>query len=307
MDVLTEVLRGVHSRNQIYGRLELTAPWGMRVEGPSRLSFYAVSRGGGVLEARGRRLQLAVGDLVFLRAGIAHTLKDHPRTRAVSVAEVYAQRGGRCGGLVRYGGDGAPTTIVSGAFSFEATHLHPLIAHLPEVLHVEGDGGSAARWLESTLQFIASEMHVEAPGYELVAGRLADVLFVHALRSHMRTGPCEAAGWLRAIADPQLGPAFQRMHERPGAPWTVDTLARAASMSRSAYAARFKAMLGIAPLTYLTRWRMQRAAELLRTGTAALSEVAASVGYETDGAFVKTFKRHLGETPGAYRRRERAA
>jgi transcriptional regulator GlxA family with amidase domain len=192
---------------------------------------------------------------------------------------------------------------VSGAFSFESTALHPLVSQLPDVLHVQGDEGLTARWLESTLQFMASEMHAEEPGYELVASRLADVLLVQALRSHVRSGPCDAGGFLRALGDPHLGVAFQRMHAEPDRPWTVETLARAASMSRSAFAARFRAVLGTSPLTYLTKWRIYRATELLTNGKASLSEVANAVGYETDGAFVKAFKRHLGETPGAYRRR----
>jgi len=307
MDVLTDLLRSLRSRNQIYGRLELTAPWGLRVHAGTRLSFYAVSRGDAILETKRRTIRLATGDIVFIREGLAHTLKNCARTRAVSVSEVFEQRGGRCGGLISYGGGGEQTTIVSGGFAFETTTLDPLIAHFPEVLHVEGDGGTAARWLESTLQFMASEMHAEAPGYELVASRLADVLFVHALRTHVRAHPCESANWLRAIGDPQLGVAFQRMHERPDAPWTVEALARAASMSRSAFAARFTEVLEISPLAYLTRWRMHRAAELLVASTSTVNEVAGVVGYETESAFTKVFKRHFGETPGAYRRARRPA
>lgn len=303
MDVLTEVLRDGRARCAIYGRLELTAPWGVRVEGASRLTFYAIARGGAVLEAKGTKLHLGVGDLVFLRKGLLHTLKDQPRSRAASVDEVYAQRGGRCGGLVQYGGGGAPSTIISGGFSFEPIVFNPVLAALPDVLHVPGDAGGLVHWLESTMHLMASEMHAEEPGYELVASRLADVLFIHALRSHVKRNPCEA-GWIRAIGDPQLGVAFQRMHARPGDPWTVESLAEAASMSRSAFAARFKELLGVAPLAYLTRWRMHRATELLASHS--ISDVASAVGYETESAFTKVFKRHVGDTPGAYRKKLRA-
>lgn len=305
MDVLTDVLRGVRYANQIYGRFELSAPWGMRVPSPGRLSFYAVSRGTCVLEADKKRFDLGTGDLVLLRAGLSHTIKDHARSRTVSAEEIYAQRGGRCGGLVRYGGDGAPTSIVVGAFCFERSSFDPVLASLPPVLHVPSDDGMTARWLDSTLQFMASEMHAEEPGYELVASRLADVLFVHALRALVRTTPCTSAAWLRALGDPELGIVFQRMHAKPGDPWTVESLARTASMSRSAFASRFKEVLGLAPLAYLTQVRMRRATELLATTSATMTEVANAVGYDTDGAFVKTFKRHVGETPGVYRRRTR--
>ncbi|WP_437945006.1 AraC family transcriptional regulator [Sorangium sp. So ce296] len=306
MDILTETLRSVQLRSQIYGRLEMKAPWGMRVDGHDVTTFYALSRGGCVLDVGGRRLTLAPGDVVFLRARLAHALRDRPGSRAVSAEEVYAQRGGRCGGIVHYGGEGAPTTIVAGGLHFTDARLNPLVASLPEVMHVKGDGGVATRWLESTLQFVAAEMDAELPGHELVAGRLADVLFVQALRTHVAGVTCEEAGWLRALWDPTLGVALQRMHERPADPWTVEALARAAGVSRSAFAARFKGVLGLAPLEYLTRWRMHRAADMLADEAASTAAVATAVGYDTDGAFLKAFKRHMGETPGAYRRKARA-
>jgi AraC-like DNA-binding protein len=307
MDVLTEVLRDGRTRTAIYGRLELRAPWGFRVDGTRHLSFYALARGVAVLDVGGSKIHLGAGDLVFLKKGLAHTVKDHPRSRAASIEQVYAERGGRCGGIVQYGGGGAPTTIISGGFELDTTALNPLVAYLPEVIHVAGDGNgdSVVRWLESTLRFMASEMHTEEPGYELVASRLADVLFVHALRSHVKTNPCEM-GWLRAIGDAQLGVAFQRMHEHPDEDWTVERLAKAASMSRSAFAMRFKEVLGIAPLTYLTRWRMHRATDLLASSSMTIAHVAGAVGYETESSFTKVFKRHVGETPGAYRRKLRA-
>jgi len=307
MDVLSEALRSVALRSQIYGRLELKAPWGMRVEAPAVTTFYALSRGGCVLETREQRLTLAAGDVVLLRAGLGHTLRDRPGSRVVSPTAVYAQRGGRCGGIVYYGGGGAPTTIVAGGLHFIDTRLSPLVAGLPEVIHVQGDGGVTSRWLESTLQFVASEMDAELPGYELVASRLADVLFVQALRAHVANVTDEQVGWLRALSDPALGVALQRMHERPVEPWTVAALARSAGMSRSAFAARFKAVLGISPLAYLTRWRMQRAAEMLIDGAASTIAVASAVGYVTHSAFAKAFKRYTGETPGAYRHKTRDA
>jgi AraC-like DNA-binding protein len=306
MDVLTEVLRDARTRTAIHGRLELSAPWGIRATAAPRMSFYAVIRGAAVLASGRHTLRLAAGDLVFLREGLVHTLRDHVRSRVTNVADIYAKRSGRCGAIVRHGGGGAQITIIAGAVSFETTTLDPLLHYLPDVIHVAGEDRAVVQWLDSTLHMMAFEMHAEEPGYELVASRLADVLFVHALRSHVRLNPCQA-GWMRAIGDAQLGVAFQRMHERPDEPWTVETLARAASMSRSAFAARFKELLGLSPLAYLTRWRIHRAAELLVSSSKTVADIAGIVGYETESAFSKVFKRHLGETPGAYRRRRRGA
>ncbi|AKU97497.1 Transcriptional regulator, AraC family [Labilithrix luteola] len=310
MDVLAEALRAVHLRSRIYGRLELKAPWGMRLLRSERPEahrteplFYAVSRGNCLLEIDGKRIPLAGGDFVFILDGTSHVLKDAPKSKVATVAEVYAQRGGRCGGIVQYGGDGAETTIISGSFLFEGILLSPIVESLPRFLHVKGDGGVASRWLESTMQFVASEMESELPGYETVASRLADVLFVQALRTHVQSLPEGRGGWLRALFDPKLSVVLQRLHEKPDEPWSVESLARVAGMSRSVFASRFKSVMGEAPLAYLTRWRMHRATQLIASGAASTSELAEAVGYETESAFVKAFKRHVGETPGAYRRR----
>lgn len=303
MDVLADTLRSIRLRSMINGRMEMSAPWGMRVDARIMGMFYVVSRGSCVLEIHGGLLTLAAGDFIFVLGGVPYVLKDAPRTRPVPASEIYANRGGRCGGVIRYGGGGAPTTIICGRFIFEGLALSPLIESLPPILHVKGDGGIATRWLESTMQFVASEMEAEQPGYETVANRLGEVLLIQALRTHVASLPVEQGGWLRALVDPELGVVLQRLHERPQETWTVESLARTAGMSRSVFAARFKALIGEGPLTYLTRWRMHRAMQLMTEEAWSASAIAQAVGYETDSAFVKAFKRHVGETPGSFRRR----
>jgi AraC-like DNA-binding protein len=158
------------------------------------------------------------------------------------------------------------------------------------------------KWLETSLQFMASEMASGQPGAETVVSRLADILFVQAVRAHLAQGRAGATGWLRAIVDPRIGPALSLIHQRPEEPWTVEALASRVAMSRSAFAARFTALVEEPPLTYLTRWRMHRATRLLRTSPANVGEIAARVGYEAEAAFNKAFKRWIGVPPGAYRR-----
>ncbi|WP_342629690.1 AraC family transcriptional regulator [Nguyenibacter vanlangensis] len=305
MDVLTDLLRGVRSRNQIYGLLDLSAPWGLRVSSLDRLSFYSVLRGSAVLSSHDKSLEIGAGEVVLVRKGVAHSLKDRACSRTVSVEELFAELGGHCGGIIPIGGGGVGSEILAGGFLFETTVLDPLFANLPDLLHVRSDCAEAARLLESTLNIMASEMRAGAPGHEMIASRLADILFIHALRFHVRDSLCKSANWLTAITDPKLAAAFRRMHERPDEPWTVEMLARTAAMSRSAFAQRFTVVLGLGPLTYLTRWRMHRAAEMLSVETVNVCEIAARVGYETESAFAKVFKRHFGETPAIYRRRHR--
>ena len=313
MDVMTDALEAIHLKSVIHGRLELSAPWGFRVDfGHS--GFYVVTRGNCWLEVDGvdEPVQLASGDFVLLPHRQPHVLRDSRRTKAAAASEVFARcpkstQGCQPGGIRRYGGGGALTTMVGGCFLFEDGAQNPLVASLPPIVHVKGDGGRAVQWLEASLQFVASEMASGQPGAETVVSRLADILFVQAVRAHLAQSADETTGWLRALVDTQVGAALGLMHEKPEEPWTVEALASRVAMSRSAFAARFAQLVGEPPLTYLTRWRMQKATRLLRDRHASIGEVASRVGYEAEAAFSKAFKRWTGVAPGAYRRAEAAS
>jgi len=307
MDVLADSLRSLRLHTEVYGRLDLTAPWGLRLDFGERASggfFHAVARGGCWLEVERRQIALAAGDWVFLLGATPHALRDSPRTRTRPLPDVYAERGGSCGGVLRYGGDGLGTTLVSFSFAFEGSWLNPVLATLPRLLHVKADGVLSTRWVESTVQLLASEMETGRPGHEIVATRLADILFVHALRTYAAALP-GAGGWLRALEDPRLGLVLQRLHERPADPWTVETMAKVAGISRSTFAERFQHVIGEGPSAYLTRWRMHTAMQLMNDSDRALSAIAEAVGYDNESAFGKAFRRHVGQAPGAFRRRAR--
>jgi AraC-like DNA-binding protein len=157
--------------------------------------------------------------------------------------------------------------------------------------------------LHITMQALASEMGEQAPGSEVVATRLAEALFIQVLRAHIASGPERNKGWLRAVFDPQIGTALSAIHDGVNTPWTVESLAAAAGMSRSAFAARFKELLGQTPLEYVTEWRMQKAMQLLQQRDKKLIDVARWVGYKSDAAFSKAFKRVVGANPGEYLKR----
>lgn len=300
-DVLADVLRGVQLRSRVHARYDLTAPWGMKMTAAPNPLFYAVMRGNCVLTLDDADLPLTGGDFVFISPGRSFTLRDRRQTRAVPLADVYATRGLRCGGLLSYGGGGIETQIIIGSFAFDGSSLSPLASQLPALLHVKNGGTTPARWLESTLQFVAAEIEAKQPGYETTVSRLADVLFVQALRAHMASSSTEN-GWLRALVEPRLGIVLKHIHEKPEEPWTLEKLSRLAGMSRSVFAARFKLLVGEAPLTYVSRWRIHRAIQLMNGGAASMGEIARGVGYETESSFGKAFKRHMGMTPGELRR-----
>jgi AraC-like DNA-binding protein len=313
-DVVSEVLRAVRLGAEVFGRFELSAPWGMRVPAtPDHLSFYVIARGGAWLEleeerrrAPSHQLALSAGDVVLLAHGHAHVLRD-PGRGARTVREAIAVGCPRPTSVepVRFGGGGPVTALVAGAFRFAAPARSVLLETLPAVLHIPAGEATTSPQLAAAVQLILAESAAPGPGSTLVSARLAEILLVHALRAHASAHGEEKQG-LCALADPGIGASLRMMHARPAEPWTVDSLARAVGMSRSAYAARFTALVGEAPLQYLTRWRMTQAAELLREGDESVPAIAERVGYRNAAAFMKAFTRIEGVGPGAYRRNRRA-
>jgi AraC-like DNA-binding protein len=257
-------------------------------------------------------LLLTSGDLVALPHGHEHVLRDVDGSDVVSLQSLLdctdASERRQQARQLRVGGEGAVTTLVSGSINFEDRRNNPLLAVLPPVIPLLGEAGRSVPWLESTLQFIACEATARRPGAQTVISRLADILFIQIVRGHLAalgeaTG--DGPGWLGALAEPQIGAALSLVHQRPEQSWTVASLAQRVGMSRSAFASRFTRLVGEPPLHYVTRWRMQKAAGLLREGRSTLAEIAEQVGYESETAFSKAFKRAVGSSPGAYRRASR--
>jgi len=298
-------------------RLEATAPWGVKQEneGEERVTpsgkkipaadlahFAMLSRGNCWLSVEGieEPIPLTGGDCFLLARGTSIVLRDSPRTRPKwSFREIGARAQGN---VAVCGGGGAATTIVCGSLSFDRASLKPITQLMPNFILMKADQARTAA-LHNTVQALASEMAEQAPGSEVVATRLAEVLVVQLLRAHIASGPARNRGWLRAVFDPQVGTALSAVHDKVNAPWTVESLAEAAGMSRSAFAARFKQLLGHTPLEYVTEWRMQKAMQLLQQRDKKLIDVARSVGYESDAAFSKAFKRVVGSNTGEYIKR----
>jgi AraC-like DNA-binding protein len=317
LDPIADIFKTMHVAAVVHSRLEATAPWGLMREGkqteqkarhsvlkdflPLQLAHFGlVSRGNCWLtvEEMADPIPLTGGDCFLVAPGISYSLRDNPRSQARSFCEV-APRDGH--NVIQYGGGGAPTTIISGFLSFETLSLKPITQLLPSLILIKADQPQSLA-LHAALQLLASEIMEHAPGSEVVANRLAEVLFIQAIRAHIASGSetCKR-GWLRAIFDPQIGAALTSIHENVKAAWTVRSLAQAAGMSRSAFALRFKELLGQTPLEYVTDWRMQKAIQLLQQRDKKLFEIAQSVGYESNAAFNKAFKRIVGVTPGEYR------
>jgi len=318
LDPITDIFETMHVTAFGQHRLEATAPWGLMHEerneekgtpsgekiSPRDLAHFAMlSRGNCWLSVEGipEPIPLTGGDCILLARGISFVLRDSPRTRPRSSFREIARKANR--NVVHYGGGGAPTTIVCGSLGFDRASLKPISRLLPSFILIKADEARTLA-LHNTLQALAAEMAEQAPGSEVVANRLAEVLFIQTLRAYIASGPeWSNKGWLRAIFDRQMGTALSAIHDSVHTPWTVESLAEAAGMSRSAFAARFKELLGQTPLEYVTEWRMQKAMQLLEQRDKKLIEVARSVGYESDAAFSKAFKRVVGANPGEYLKR----
>ncbi len=304
-DVLTTVMDAVRLRSRVFCRSELKAPWGMALKRSDYAHFHVIERGGAWLRIAGKEpVALAGGDLVVVPHGTGHTLADSLVTKARPLADMAGHRASEGGCVVmRGGGAGAETQLVCGSFRFERRDAHPLLELLPPLIHLRPAETPAADWLEATLRFLAWETRESKPGTETIVSRLTDVLFVQVLRAWIETAPEGRGGWLGALRDRQIGSALAHLHRSPERDWTNASLAEAVGMSRSRFAARFTALVGEPPLAYLSRWRLETAAGLLQAGAPGLAEVASRVGYESEAAFSKAFRRRFGVPPGAYRRR----
>jgi AraC-like DNA-binding protein len=317
LDPITDIFRTMRVTAFGLHRLEATAPWGVKQETqseakappadkkmpPTDLAHFAMlSRGNCWLSVEGvpKPIPLTGGDCFLVARGTSIVLRDSPRTRPKwSFREIAAKAKGN---VALYGGGGAPTTIVCGSLSFDHASLQPITQLLPSFILIKADQARTLA-LHITMQALASEMAEQTPGSEVVATRLAEVLFIQVLRAHIASGPERSKGWLRAVFDPQMGAALSAIHDRVNTPWTVESLAEAAGMSRSSFAAGFKELLGQTPLEYVTEWRMQKAMPLLQQRDKKLIDVARLVGYESDAAFSKAFKRVVGSNPGEYLKR----
>ncbi|MBZ5672902.1 MAG: AraC family transcriptional regulator [Acidobacteriia bacterium] len=276
MDAITDFLSAVRVQGVCYGRIQLSTTWTPRADAGSHSAFGLISYGQAWIDFSdaAERLQLSHGDFFLLAPG---------RKYVLSTA-----------------GD-APAAIIAGRFSFDDTHSKPLTDFLPPLILIRG-GQPQALPLQKTLELLASEVSGSTPGSEVAVRHLADLLLIQALRAHLTDGEGNGTGWLHALSDAHIGAALNSMHQRIDHPWTVASLASEAGMSRSAFAQRFKALMSESPLEYLTRWRMYRGSDLLRESDRKLADVAQAVGYDSDGAFHKAFKRVLGIAPGEYRR-----
>jgi AraC-like DNA-binding protein len=300
------VLAHLYIRGALYCRSDLRAPWAFSMDRKPIGGFHAITQGKGWLEVEGEKEKIedSSGDLIVLPHGHAHSLRDDPATSPTPLEQILAQNPLEDGIRLRMGSRGPITVLLCGSFQLEGRSSHPLVANLPKVIHIRRKNRGAASWMHSTLRQIEMETRVMRPGAATLISRLSDVLFIQIVRAYFNS-QIQAGrdnGWLRALRDPQIGMAITAIHRRPENLWTVAALASHVGMSRSTFAAKFTELVREPPLRYVARWRAHKATWYLRTSDEKLSEIARRVGYESEIALSRAFRRFMGTSPGAYRK-----
>ena len=301
-DILSEVLTTLELESSLYFRAELSSPFSIAVPADRRvIRFHILSGGSCTIRVRGNdAIRFEHGDLVMVPHGKEHVLSDSAEQKPEPLSNVLESSFDGAGPLV-FGGGGEPATLVCGHFSFSQPLLHPFLSTLPDMLIMRRDEGPGYVWIEQLLAFAEQESKGRPTGWHTIIDRLSQILLVFVLRSYIDAGDIES-GAISALADQQLTRSLQAIHDAPEKSWSLDALAQTALMSRSAFVRKFKGACGIAPMRYLTHWRMQRARFLLKNGTHTAANVSSEVGYASEAAFNRAFKEHFETTPAAYAR-----
>jgi len=333
MDVLSEVLRVVRLSGAIHFCGDFTQPWAVLSSRPEMLAarlkvpegsvtpFHVFIEGNcWVTLSRLPPIRIGTGDVIIFPRGDQHVMASEPGIAPVPIADIYSQPSKEQITVLRYGGGGQHARFICG-FLHSDQQFDPLLKSLPALLCVRArdetlaletlDGGGRreypiehkreVEWWQASLRYLIGETAAPGPGNRAVLARLAEALFVEVLRWQFRNAAQGCGGWLAGLHDPQVGRVLSLLHALPSRPWTVDELAKEASISRAALAKRFVELVGQSPIQYLAGWRMHLARDLLRESTLGIGEIAGRVGYESEAAFNRAFRRLVGSPPATWR------
>jgi AraC-like DNA-binding protein len=334
MDVLSDVIRVVRLSGAVFFTAEFSSPWALD-SSPELLAsvvtadaecvalFHILIEGECVVECSAHPpVTMVTGDVIVFPHGEPHLMRSPDGALATRITSVLSKGSPDELPVVSYGGGGHTSHFICGYLNCDQ-RFNPLFAGLPTMLVVRGRDdytaieainsngkrpatvpGGSSTWLATTLKFTINEARAARPGSAAMLGRLTELMFVEILREYMQQLPTDQGGWLAALNDPHVGRALRLLHGDPTRDWTVDDLAREVAISRSALAQRFTDLVGEAPIRYLGNWRMQLAKQMLREGTHTIQQVATCVGYESEAAFNRAFKRATGSPPATWRREQ---
>jgi AraC-like DNA-binding protein len=317
LDVLSDVLSAVRLSGGAFLDAAFTAPWCILAQvtpedcrplgtvPPHLIAYHYVIEGRLVLSLENAEpVEAAAGDVILLPRNDRHLLSSAPGLRPI-VPDSLVQPAEDAGlARLELGGGGTRTRMICGFVGCEVA-ANPLVTTLPAILKLDSRNGPASSWVREPFRVAVEEFAAGRPGAAMLVGKLAELLFVEAVRSHLASLPDRETGWLAGLRDPAVARGLTLLHGRLAEPWTTERLAREAGMSRSAFADRFTAVIGQPPMRYLAHWRLQLATRQLRESHRSLAQIAHDIGYESDAAFTRAFKRAYGISPSAWRAQSR--
>jgi len=320
MDALSDVLRVAHLTGGVFLHADFFAPWCMAARvapehcapalGPASnlILYHYIVEGELRIRVDGdseEELSLGAGDVVLLPRNDLHVVGSDLTLPAVRGSDIIQPP--KAGGLftIHHGGSGKRTRMICGYLGHDSAGENPVISTLPPLLKFDAGQGGAAEWIRSTFQYAAEEVAAGRPGSETVLAKLSELLFVEAVRRYIEGLPKGQTGWLAGLRDPYVSRALALLHRDITRSWNVDDLGREVGLSRSALAERFTSLIGMPPMHYVANWRMQVATQKLRNTSASLAQVADSVGYGSEAAFSRAFKKAFGTAPATWRRSNR--
>ena len=315
MDVLSEVLKAVKLDGAVFFNGEFSAPWCMREPDARTMASFlsahskhviifhliAEGRGHARVEQDGRAVALVAGDIVMFPQGDAHLMGNGPPVSPVDSARQLQQVLAEGRMLSQFGGGGELTKVICGYMTCERHLSQVFLAGLPPIIKINIRDHASGQWLEDTLRYSVGHAEASEPGNAAVVAKLSEALFVETLRRYIAGLPPAQTGWLAGVRDPDVGKSLALLHRRPAHPWTIASLANEVGTSRSVLAERFRRYLSETPIAYLTRWRLQLGVQKLTSTSNSVAEIAAEVGYESEPAFNRAFKREFGLPPARFR------
>ncbi len=321
MDAFSDILSGVKLNGAVFFNAEFSNPWGFASNGGERVAsvfhlggthlilFHLVVQGGASVELEnGQKLDLAPGDVVILPHGIPHLISsDNGARRPYPDYGIVDKIKAHDLSPLCAGGGGEVTRFVCGYTTCDPYLSRPILNGLPNVFKVNIRTDSSGQWLENSILHLVEEAASGAVGSEAMLAKLSEALFVDILRRYVAALPEQQTGWLAGTRDPIVGKSLGLLHSRVAHPWTIADLADSVGISRSALVERFTRFVSEPPMAYLTRWRLQLAARSLERTSRGVAEIAADVGYESEAAFNRAFKREFGAPPATWRRDQVAA
>lgn len=289
-------------------RIECRSPWAVRTKGMPAAIFHAVASGRARLSLEGSlssTVELGTGEVALLAHGQAHRIEhvEHVPATPTDVASLAPIDAGAAIRSYACGGSGEPTRIICGSFTLQHAAAETMLRAMPPLLRAPASApGGVGAWIETTVSQLADALGRDTPGSDAIVDKLTEVLVIQVLRACVEQAPRQGGGWLGALRDERIGRALAHMHGQPDGDWSVDRLATTAGMSRSSFCARFSELVGESPARYLARWRVAVAADIISRETVSLGELACRVGYGSEDAFSRVFKRFMGVTPLQFRR-----